>query len=72
MITLTNTCSLKIDESITKVLKNFVTNYNRENRTQYCLNDIKCVTIRKSGLSFGFSQNFWITIPFDELEIYLD
>ena len=72
MITLTNNCSLGTDEKITKILKNFVYNYNKEEGTKYTLNDIKEIRVRENCLSFGFNVNFWITISYDEIQLYCE
>ena len=67
MVTLTNKCCLKVGLSVKNVLKGILRHMNRENGTRYSLNDIKCVEIRKTSLSFGFGSNIWIEIQFGDL-----
>ena len=67
-ITLTNNCSLQVEQSILTVLKHFVKEYNRDNDTTYCLNDIKYVSITSDRLSVGFGPHNWMSIVFYELK----
>lgn len=67
MVTLTNKCCLKVGLSVKNVLKGILRHINYENGTQYSLNDIKEIEIRKTSLSFGFGSNIWIEIQFGDL-----
>lgn len=67
MITLTNQCSLKMEQNVENVIKPILKHMNRENGTRYSLNDIKCVEVQRTSLSFGFGSNTWIEIQFGDL-----
>lgn len=67
-ITLTNNCSLQVEQSLVTVLQHFVKEYNRDNGTTYCLNDIKYITILDDRLIFSFSPHVGFNIVFYELK----
>lgn len=68
-ITLTNNCSIILNNSCFKVVKNNIYNYNKMWGKNYSLNDIKSIAFKSTGFTIRFSNSDSIVIHYDEFKL---